>query len=307
MSIETRGRIPLDYQAVTYDGSVLRFRGPRLETDDPAVLCLGGAETFGRFIHAPFGAHLSQQLDHPVLNMGVMHAGLDVLMGDPAIRAATRSAHAVVLQVLGAANMNNRFYTVHPRRNDRFLRANRDLRTIYPEVDFTGIHFTRHLLTRLAAASRDRFTLVQSELQTAWVARMVRFLQTIEAPVHLLWIGTCAPARNPTRLNRDPVLVSQSMLEQVSLHAASVSVAVPSGRDLRQSTKGMFFAAGEEAAARALPGPEVHRAAAGLLAARLRTKKADPVVPDRPERGGAAPQSLSVNSGTASKRSATKP
>ncbi len=60
-----------------------------------------------------------------------------------------------VIQVMGAHNMSNRFYAVHPRRNDRFLRASLGCcKTIYPEVDFTEFNFTRHMLTALATHSR---------------------------------------------------------------------------------------------------------------------------------------------------------
>jgi len=84
-----------------------------------------------------------------VVNLGVLNAGLDVLSSDPAIVAALGQAEAAVLQITSAHNMTNRFYKVHPRRNDRFLKASSVLRTIYPEVDFTEFHFTRHLLSHL--------------------------------------------------------------------------------------------------------------------------------------------------------------
>ena len=54
-----------------------------------------------------------------------------------------------MIQVSGAQNLSNRFHAVHPRRNDRFLRASTLLKTIYRDVDFTEFNFTRHLLTTL--------------------------------------------------------------------------------------------------------------------------------------------------------------
>ena len=75
-----------------------------------------------------------------------------------------------VVQVMGAQNLTNRFYTVHPRRNDRFLRAAPDLQALYPEVDFTEFHFTRHLLRTLRWSSADRFEVVAEELRAVWVA-----------------------------------------------------------------------------------------------------------------------------------------
>jgi hypothetical protein len=66
----------------------------------------------------------------------------------------------------GAQNLSNRLYTVHPRRNDRFLRASGILRTIYRDVDFTEFHFTRHMLDHLRCLSEDRFDIVRTNC--AW-------------------------------------------------------------------------------------------------------------------------------------------
>jgi hypothetical protein len=274
MSFEHRGRMPLDYQPVTYAGSVLRFRGPSRGMERPYVLCLGGTETFGRFIHAPYPAQLDAALQLDVVNMGVMNGGLDVLSGDPAIIAALQGASAVVLQIPGAQNMTNRFYSVHPRRNDRFIKATPMLRTIFRDVDFTEFHFTRHLLTHLQAISPDRFAIIEAELRTAWVARMSALLGKLTVPVHLLWLSRRAPGR-PGRcggqrgLGDDPLFVTPEMLEAVEGLASSLTIAAPAVGCDPGLTRGMFHAPREEAAARTLPGPDLHDMAAAALVARL--------------------------------------
>lgn len=267
MSFEQRGRMPLDYQSAALPGSVLRFRGPLASENGPAVVCIGGSETFGRFVHAPFPAQLGKALGVPVLNLGVMNAGLDVMMNDPAIASAVEDAEAVVMQITSAHNMTNRFYTVHPRRNDRFLFASAMLRTIYPQVDFTEFHFTRHLLTHLRSASEDRFGIVRTELESAWVARMRRFLNNTMVPVHLLWLSNRAPEEaEDTDLMQYPLFVTPKMLEEVRDCAASLTIAAPDEMDGSVTTRGKFFGPAEEAAARLLPGPELHeKAAEGLL------------------------------------------
>ena len=53
-------------------------------------------------------------------------AGTDDLRDSPALAVA----RLTVLQVTGAQNMSNRFYSVHPRRNDRFLKASPLLRAM---------------------------------------------------------------------------------------------------------------------------------------------------------------------------------
>lgn len=271
MSFEKRGPMPLTYDAVCYPGSPLRFRGPCAAMSAPFVLCLGGSETFGRFIHAPYAAQLATKLPCHVVNMGVMNAGLDVLMHDPAITRATQGAAAVVLQITGAQNLSNRLYRVHPRRNDRFVKTTAMLRTIYRDVDFTEFHFTRHLLTHLHDRSPERFGIVAAELQIAWMARMRSFLGRINVPVHLLWLARRHPEDAVTTygLGPDPLFVTPNMLAEVAGMAASLSIISPGDPNVALSTRGMFFGIREEAAARVLPGPDLHDRAANALCALL--------------------------------------
>lgn len=276
MSIEQRGHMPLDYQPVNYPGSMVRFRGPAADLAPPFVLCLGAAETFGRFIDTPYPTLLARRLTTPVVNLGVPSAGLDVMLCDPVIRDACANATEIVLQITGAANMNNRFYSVHPRRNDRFVKASSILRTIYPEVDFTEFHFCRHLLTHLKGLSRERFALVEDELRTAWTARMKRFIANVGRPVHLLWLSLHQPGDPKGAsggIGRDPLFITQSALQEVAQTAASLSVVVPSAAGAGHPTRGKFFAAREEQAARTMPGPDLHQQAFEALLPRLKAAR----------------------------------
>ena len=176
MSYAQLGRDALDYQPCQYPGSPMTFRGPKCDLEEPYILCLGGSETFGKFSTDPFPDRLGDRLGRRVVNMGAMNACVDLFLHDAAVKAAMGRAQAVVLQVPGAANMSNRFFTVHPRRNDRFLKASTMMRTIFREVDFTEFHFTRHMLSALKARSADRFAVVVEELRAAWVARMAQLI-----------------------------------------------------------------------------------------------------------------------------------
>lgn len=259
MSFEQRGRMPLDYQPSALPGSALRFRGPLNASGGPSVVCIGSSETFGRFIDAPYATQLNQALGIPVLNLGVVNAGLDVMMNDPAITAAVSDAEAVVMQITSAHNMTNRFYSVHPRRNDRFLAASAMLRTIYPQVDFTEFHFTRHLLSHLRDTSQDRFQIIRTELESSWVARMRRYLNSLAVPVHLLWLSNRAPdTPEDADLAQYPLFVTAKMLEEIRDAASSLTIAAPESFDGINTVQGKFYGPREEAAARLLPGPELH-------------------------------------------------
>jgi len=105
--------------------------------------------------------------------------GVDFHLGDPALRAAAASAcgYALVLPPLG--NLTNRFYAVHPRRNDRFIAARAPLRALFPEVDFTHFAFTGHALGTLAATCPERFIEVRHALSSAWLHRMEALLRVL--------------------------------------------------------------------------------------------------------------------------------
>ena len=67
---------------------------------------------------------------------------------------------ATVIQIVSSPrNMSNRFYTVHPRRNDRFIKASALLQTIYREVDFSRVQFyqTHAEMQRLHEVVAERF------------------------------------------------------------------------------------------------------------------------------------------------------
>jgi hypothetical protein len=87
MSFETRNAFAPDHPTVNYPGSSLRFRAPAGDPTQPHVLCLGGTETFGRFVDNPYPG-CWPMIAMPVINMGVAGGGLDVLLNDTAIAEA---------------------------------------------------------------------------------------------------------------------------------------------------------------------------------------------------------------------------
>jgi len=266
------GRAPLDYCPCHYFGSKLIFRGPPRHLDGDYVAFLGGTETYGKFIREPFPAMVEKRLGLACVNLGWPNAGLDVLLNDPAMSKARAAAAAVVLQMPGAQNMSNRFYTVHRRRNDRFLKATAALRRLFPDVDFTEFHFTRHMLRRLQGVSPDRFDLVREELRTVWVERMDKLLAGDGPPVVALWFAARRPSLgcDGADLAQDPAFVTRRMLEAVRTKAAQVVEVTASATALKTGTSGMVFSSVEAPAANELLGPAAHAEAAVALVPALR-------------------------------------
>jgi hypothetical protein len=202
----------LDYAPVRYGKSRLVFRGPKREIGDDYITVIGGNEVYGRFVSRPFADLVEDGLGMPVLNLGCQNAGLDAFLYDNTVLSLAKGARLNVVQVLGAQNLSNRFYRVHPRRNDRFLGPSERMRVLFDDVDFTDFSFVRHMLSKLHEASHRHFNEVLQELRAAWVARMKLMLQAIDGPVILLWLRE--PAQQA--LGAEPLFIVEDMIEAIA-------------------------------------------------------------------------------------------
>jgi len=220
MLYQRAGCAPRSLDRCRYDGSRLLFRGPRRRLEGEYVACLGGTETFGKYVAHPYPDLLEGLTGITCVNFGWPNAGVDVFANDRALLDCAGRARLCVLQVPCAVNMSNRYYRVHPRRNDRFLTATEPLEELFGEVDFTEFSFTRHMLGRLQAVSPDRFTRLRAELADAWVAGMKTLITRIGAPVVLLWLSARAPDEGADRpdIGADPALVNGEMLAALRGH-----------------------------------------------------------------------------------------
>lgn len=265
------GEGALDYFPCNYGESKLTFRGPRRSLHRPYIAFLGGAETYGKYVPEPFPDLVEDEVGLAAVNLGCVNAGADVYLGEPEVLRMACEAEAVVLQVMGAANLSNRYYSVHPRRNDRFIAATPELRALFREVDFTEFHFVRHLLTALEAVSKDRFEKVAEELRQTWVARMGQLLQALPQRTVLLWMAEQVPPPPGQRrsLKQEPTLVNSAMMQAILPMAPAYVEAVTSPEARRISLEGMAFGPLEAPAAKAVPGPSVHRDVAARLAPAL--------------------------------------
>ena len=262
------GEGALDYFPCNYGGSRLLFRGPRRSLDRPYIAFLGGTETYGKYVPDPFPDLVEGEIGFAAINLGCVNAGPDVYLNEPSVIAIARAAEAVVLQVTGAVNLSNAYYSVHPRRNDRFIAASPLLKTLYRDVDFTEFNFTRHMLNTLHATSKERFEVVSADLRREWVLRMQELLAQMPDRTVLLWIADDAP-QALRGLDKDPILVDAAMIAEIRPAAAAYVEAVTTPQDRQAGLDGMAFAALESLAAAALPGPAVHRQVAKKLVAVL--------------------------------------
>lgn len=244
-----------------YGTSNLWFRGPARPVEGRYIVALGGTETNGKFLLDPYPDRLERMVGAPVINLGLANAGVDVFLNDSGLSPVLQGAAATVVQIVGAQNLSNRFYAVHPRRNDRFVAARPALRALYPEVDFTEFSFTRHLLQGLWRGADPRFDAVVAELQLQWVDRMARLLAMLPRPV-LLWFCDIAPPRPGAApgLGRAPLFIDRAMIDALRPQAAAYVELPQGGAGGGDALPDML----------GLPGPEAHHLVAAHLADVLR-------------------------------------
>lgn len=267
MSYELKSADALVSELCSYGESKLRVRGPERDFGTPYISFLGGTEVFGRFVERPFTQGIESQLGLTCINLGCMNAGIDAFLHDEPLMEIAASGQMTVLQVMGAQNLTNSFYKVHPRRNDRFLRAYDTLAHLFPEVDFTDFNFNKHLLTSLKAISEDRFERVCAGLQETWLTRMGRVVDALDGRVVLLWMRYDMSTTDV--LGPAPCLVDRSMVDVLRPRVFDVIELEVTTAGQAQDIPGMIFGPMDLPAARLMIGPKEHDRIADEVASRL--------------------------------------
>lgn len=273
----------LSYAPCRYGMSRIFFRGPRRRLDQPYIAFIGGTETYGKFIDQPLPALVEDQLNQACVNFGCVNAGVDTFVNDPTIMAACHDADVTVVQIMGANYLSNRFYSVHPRRNDRFLRASTVMEAIYNDVDFSEFTFTRHMLSCLYEKSPERFDIVVQELREGWIARMKNMLGQIGPRVVLMWFSKEPLNDEPWNkkvhpMQADPLFINETMLDELRPLVMDVVDATPSKIAQEQGTTGMFFSAMQAKSASEMLGVACHQEASQHILPVLRKAMTAPRV-----------------------------
>ena len=275
MRQETIEREVLSYSPCRYGSSRMLFRGPRKRLDQPYMAFVGGTETYGKFIEKPFVSLVEKAMRQTCVNFGCVNGGIDAFLGDQTVTDICKQADLTVVQVMGANFLSNRFYSVHPRRNDRFLNASTVLQAIYHDVDFAEFSYTRHMLGALHAKSPERFETVVEELRQAWSARMNTLLGLTGENVVLLWFAEHVPTNDHWsdiggQLQADPLFITHDMIEALRPKARDIVIAKPSDEALAEHSKGMIFPVSQTRVANEMLGAKCHHEAATALIPKIR-------------------------------------
>ena len=261
----TWGASALEYFPCRHGQSRLLFRGPKKRFENRHIVVLGGSRTYGKFVAAPYADLLKDGVGCQVVNLGCLNAGLDAFALDETLISIGRRADLVVLEIQAAIDITNRFYAVHPRRNDRFLQASKMMERLFPAADFTEFNFTRHMLKTLQKQWPDRIGLMMEDLQQSWVSRMGRLLDDLNGNVVLLWLADSTPPLAALDVDHAPEGVNRRMIEAVRAKAADYVEVVISDEIRNLGTEGMHYLPHEAEMAAAMPGPVVHQSVAAAL------------------------------------------
>ena len=226
------------------------FRGPKPDFGAPYITFIGGSEPFGKFVLEPYPKLVENRIGKTCVNLGTPGAGPGFFLKDPVILEACSRSIQCIIQVMDVAPLSNRMYEVYPRRNMRLRSVSAVLRSLYPQVDFSGFRYVSAMIRKLREVDSGAYKVVLAEQRSAWLARMLELLQDIETAKTLLWIQPEGDKGLSQSVTEEMVDVLASHVDNV----VKVSVAVPEngGRGLiglRKDTGWMTRAVHAEIAA----------------------------------------------------------
>lgn len=261
----------VDYELYELPGIDVVFRGPPVNGNE-YVACLGAAQTFGRFVQAPFPRLLSRNLDIEVLNLGRGGAGPTFHLSNQRLIEYINRARLVVVQVMsGRSQANSLFNTAgHGLRGVHMT----DGRELSADQFYTWLMGQNIQLARKVVA----------ETRENYVEAMTKLLRAIKPPKILFWFSLRRPEYQECwelplwRLWGDfPQFVNRAMMDELQ-ERADAYVECVSRRGWPQP---LFDRSGNPASFedvslltsetvvkfenRYYPSPEMHEDAAALL------------------------------------------
>jgi hypothetical protein len=206
-----RDRHILDYKLFQLSG--LWVRGPKPPLDPGKFfVCIGAAQTFGRFCERPYPTILSESLDLPVLNLSAPGAGPLFFLQRPQTLVHVNRARFAIVQVMSGRS----------EKNSRFDSSGNGLVTLSDGSTVAAGPAYRDLVE---TSSEELVQKVVAETRLNWVGHFGDLLAKIEVPTILFWFSRRSPAyqedySDVQKLFGDyPQLVNVAMVAQVRAQA----------------------------------------------------------------------------------------
>jgi hypothetical protein len=183
---EKGGYPDLDGHIVDYEvfdlPPLFGLRGPKPPLDPGTFfVCLGAAQTYGRFCPRPFPAILSEEFSLPVLNLGMAGAGPLFFLRRPQLFEYINRSRFAVVQVMSARSEDNSYFESLDFGLLR-RRSGGDPILTWPAYQELLETETVEVVRRIAAETRANFVGYYGEL-----------LARIEVPTILFWFAQRLP------------------------------------------------------------------------------------------------------------------
>ena len=209
----------VDYQAYCLDEGIidpstkrpLHIRGPQADhlAKEKYFVCLGAAQTFGRFCERPFPSLLAERLNVPVLNISHGGAGPAFFQNNERLLSYLNGACFVVLQVMSGRSESNSLFESD---GVGFYRRRRDGQEMGCDQAFAELLKTQSSTTLMR---------IVEETRQSWIASYRKLTLGISAPKILLWFATRTPVYSPSfgslsaLFGAFPQLVDRRMVDEV--------------------------------------------------------------------------------------------
>lgn len=197
------------------------YRGPRPDLSRPYVACIGGGQTFGRYVDHPFPELLSREIGMTVANLGTPNAGPGFFLRDSVALEAASKAEVCIVQVMSARALSNRLFKVQLNSAAQIETVSKALESLFPHVDFETFTYAHNMLNQLSENDPDSFLAVEAELRAAWVARTRSLLQSIQTKRILFWFSERAPDDKSEPDSKGSMLSYPQFVDQEMLDAAA--------------------------------------------------------------------------------------
>lgn len=214
-----------DYQVYCLDDAVLDrqtqtpflLRGPQPQQLQTAqyFVCIGAAQTFGRFCQSPYPTLLQERLNLPALNFGRGGAGPSFFSKDNAkLLHYINNAAFVIIQVMSGRSEGNSLF--ESKGLGTYVRKSNGVQVGCDEA-------FRELLEN--SSDKKYIQQIVAETRTNWIHSYKELLEKIRVPKILFWFSVRKPDYIEkyedlhTLFNEFPQLVNLDMIKQVKKYS----------------------------------------------------------------------------------------
>jgi hypothetical protein len=158
-------------------------RGPKPPLERGTYfVCMGAAQTFGRFCERPYPTILSEELGLPVLNLSAAGAGPLFFLRRPGLLRHANRARFVVVQIMSGRSEKNSLFD--SGRGTSVLTRRSDGSKLIAELAFREL---------IKTSPEEVVRKVVAETRSNWLTHCSELLARIEVPKILFWFSLRTP------------------------------------------------------------------------------------------------------------------